>query len=78
MNEPVVAGQDGDCFIWRPLTSEDCGRHGARIAVAPSADINGVQEVSNVRVERHRIFEINGMAGIWHDDQRGGWNCAFH
>ena len=60
------------------LAAEDCRHHRAWIAFTPGADIDRVEEVGNVPIERDRIFEIDRMSSIGHDDERGGRNGAFH
>src|SRR5450756_2798328 len=55
------------------------GRHGcARVALAPGPHIDRMEKLGNMLVEGRRVFEIDGVAGVRHHDERGGRNCALN
>src|SRR5882757_6405651 len=52
-----------------PLLAQDRGHHGAGVASRPAAGVHRMQEIGDMLVERGRLLQVDGVAGIWHHHQ---------
>jgi len=60
------------------LAAQDRRNHRPGIALAPRADIDGMEKIRDVVIEGRRILEIDGVTGVRHDDKSSRRNRPLH